>query len=94
MSESNSPRAVPAMEVSPRKKPSSYPEPFFSRMTRREKRPLGGYFGLKNFGVNLTTLEPGGETVLMHSRSRQDDLLSVTGDDGMWQFTHKDRTPY
>ena len=43
-----------------RAKPSNYPEPFFSRMSGREKRPLGDLFGLKNFGVNLTTLHPGG----------------------------------
>ena len=33
--------AVAAVEVPPRTKPSNYPEPFFSRMARREKRPLG-----------------------------------------------------
>ena len=48
--------------VPPRVKPSNYPEPFFSRMSKREKRPLGDLFGLKNFGVNLTRLAPGGES--------------------------------
>ena len=42
-------------------KPSNYPEPFFSRMAKRQKRPLGDLFGLKNFGVNLTRLAPGGD---------------------------------
>ena len=53
------------------------PEPFFSRMARREKRPLGDLFSLENFGVNLTTLEPGGETALMHSHSKQDEMIYI-----------------
>ena len=52
------PIAIEAVSVAPRKKPSNYPEPFFSRMAGREKRQLGEQFGLKNFGVNLTTLTP------------------------------------
>lgn len=61
----------------PRAKPSSYPEPFFSRMGRREKRPLGDLFGLKNFGVNLTRLAPGGELSLLHRHSKQDEFIYV-----------------
>ena len=159
MRESKRSLAIAAAEVPPRTKPSSYPEPFFSRMARREKRPLGDFFGLENFGVNLTTIEPGGETALMHSHSKQDemiyivqgnptlvteagettltpgmcagfragsvahhvvnrsdrqavlleigdrakgdeanyprdDLRAVMGEDGIWQFVHKDGTPY
>src|SRR5215813_3472396 len=60
-----------------RTKPSNYPEPFFSRMARREKRPLGDLFGLKNFGVNLTTLLPGGESALFHRHSKQDELVYI-----------------
>ena len=52
--------AIEAAAAPTRAKPSNYPEPFFSRMSGREKRPLGDLFGLKNFGVNLTTLHPGG----------------------------------
>ena len=69
--------AIAAAEVPPRTKPSNYPEPFFSRMARREKRPLGDFFGLENFGVNLTTIEPGGETALMHSHSKQDEMIYI-----------------
>ncbi|MBT6314602.1 MAG: cupin, partial [Alphaproteobacteria bacterium] len=54
------PIAIVAAETPPRTKPSTYPEPFFSRMLGREKRMLGDQFGLKNFGVNQTTLAPGG----------------------------------
>ncbi len=58
-------------------KPSNYPEPFFSRMGRREKRPLGDLFGLKNFGVNLTTIHPGGESALLHRHSKQDEFVYI-----------------
>jgi uncharacterized cupin superfamily protein len=56
---------------------SNYPEPYFSRMTKREKRPLGDCFGLKNFGVNLTRLHPGGESALMHRHSKQDEFVYI-----------------
>ena len=69
--------AVAADTVPPRTKPSSYPEPFFSRMAKREKRALGDVFGLKNFGVNLTRLAPGGESALLHRHSKQDEFVYI-----------------
>jgi len=71
------PLAVDAKSVPPRTKPSIYPEPFFSRMSKREKRQLGDQFGLKNFGVNLTRLFPGGESALMHQHSKQDEFVYI-----------------
>lgn len=71
------PIAMPAAAAPLRSKPSNYPEPFFSRMGKREKRPLGDLFGLKNFGVNLTTLLPGGESALLHRHSRQDEFIYI-----------------
>ena len=73
-------RMVPARvasEVPPRAKPSNYPEPFASRVARREKRPLGEAFGLSNFGVNLTRLPPGAVSALHHAHSRQDEFIYV-----------------
>lgn len=75
--EGRAPLAVRAAEAPARTKPSNYPEPFFSRMGRREKRPLGDLFGLKTFGVNLTTLAPGGESALLHRHSRQDEFVYI-----------------
>jgi uncharacterized cupin superfamily protein len=69
--------AIRASDVPPRTKPSSYPEPFFTRMTKREKRQLGDVFGLRNFGVNLTRLQPGGESSLLHRHSKQDEFVYV-----------------
>ena len=71
------PIAMAAAAAPLRAKPSNYPEPFFSRMGKREKRPLGDLFGLKNFGVNLTTLRPGGESALLHRHSRQDEFIYI-----------------
>jgi uncharacterized cupin superfamily protein len=71
------PLAVRAEEVELRTKPSSYPEPFFSRMLGREKRILGDLFGLKNFGVNLTKLSPGGESSVLHRHSKQDEFIYI-----------------
>ena len=77
MSANKDPIAVRADQVPPRTKPSSYPEPFFSRMAKREKRQLGDVFGLRNFGVNLTRLAPGGESALLHRHSKQDEFIYI-----------------
>lgn len=71
------PVAVAAREVPVRSKPSVYPEPFASRMAGREKRTLGDLFGLTNFGVNLTTLQPGAVSSLRHAHTRQDEFVYV-----------------
>jgi uncharacterized cupin superfamily protein len=69
--------AIEAASAPLKAKPSSYPEPFFSRMLKREKRPLGDLFGLRNFGVNLTTLLPGGESALLHRHTKQDEFIYI-----------------
>ena len=56
---------------------SNYPEPFASRMTGRDKRPLGDLFGLVNFGVNLTRLAPGGSSALRHAHTKQDEFVYI-----------------
>jgi uncharacterized cupin superfamily protein len=77
MSTAIPPSAVSALDVAPRKQASVYPEPFASRMAARQKRALGDYFGLRNFGVNLTRLEPGGVSALRHAHSKQDEFVYV-----------------
>jgi uncharacterized cupin superfamily protein len=77
MAEEKRPVVIVAAEAPPRTKPSAYPEPFASRMKGRVKRPLGDLFGLKNFGVNLTRLEPGAVSALRHAHSRQEEFLYV-----------------
>jgi len=74
---STHPVALVAADAPPRAKSSNYPEPFFSRMMKRDKRPLGDLFGLVNFGVNLTRLAPGGESALRHAHAKQDEFVYI-----------------
>jgi uncharacterized cupin superfamily protein len=46
-------------------------------MQGREKRPLGDLFGLTNFGVNHTTLAPGGVSALRHAHTTQDEFIYI-----------------
>jgi uncharacterized cupin superfamily protein len=66
-----------ALGVSTRPGKSNYPEPFASLMEGRSKHKLGDLFGLENFGVNLTTLKPGGISALFHEHSKQDEFVYV-----------------
>ncbi|MGU9981196.1 cupin domain-containing protein [Phreatobacter sp. HK31-P] len=74
---SSRPAAIVARDVAPRAKASNYPEPFASRMAARTKRQLGEVFGLANFGVNLTTIDPGGLSALHHRHTTQDEFVFV-----------------
>jgi uncharacterized cupin superfamily protein len=69
--------SIVAADAAARTRPSNYPEPFASRMTGREKKPLGDPFGLAQFGVNLTTLRPGAVSALHHQHTRQDEWVYV-----------------
>ncbi len=69
------PVAIAALEAPRRATPSTYPEPFASRMAGREKRTLGDLFGLSNFGVNLTRLAPGAMSALRHAHTVQDEFI-------------------
>jgi uncharacterized cupin superfamily protein len=69
--------AAVAADAPARARPSSYPEPFASRMAGREKRALGDLFGLANFGVNLTRLAPHSASALRHAHSRQDEFVYI-----------------
>src|SRR3954470_23051961 len=54
---------------------SNYPQAFKPRAAGRAKRRLGDALGLKNFGVNLTTLEPGSASALRHWHLKQDEFI-------------------
>jgi uncharacterized cupin superfamily protein len=56
---------------------SGYPEPFKSRVAARRKQKLGDAFGLKHFGVNLTTIPPGCASALRHWHSHEDEFIYV-----------------
>jgi hypothetical protein len=77
MTSKKPPVAVAAIDVPVRAKPSVYPEPYASRMAGRSKRQLGEVFGLSSFGVNLTTLAPGGSSALRHAHAKQDEFVFI-----------------
>lgn len=61
--------AVPAVSR------TNYPEQFRKHVAGRSKRRLGDAFGLRNFGVNLTTLKPGAMSALRHWHVKQDEFI-------------------
>ncbi len=56
---------------------STYPDKYPIPDGKRAKRALGNLVGLSNFGVNLTTLEPGGWSAHRHWHARQDEFIYV-----------------
>ena len=56
---------------------TGYPEPYKSRVAGRHRRRLGDHAGLKNFGVNLTRLDPGAESSMRHWHAKQDEFVYV-----------------
>ena len=61
----------------PESNATSYPEKFKPLNSRRWNRRLGDHAGLKNFGVNLTRIEPGAQTSARHAHSKQDEFIWV-----------------
>jgi uncharacterized cupin superfamily protein len=54
---------------------SNYPEQFKPGVAGRSKQRLGDALGLKNFGVNLTTIKPGSASALRHWHSHEDEFV-------------------
>ena len=70
---------LPALDPKdlPEQSTTGYPEPYKSRVAGRHKRRLGDHAGLKNFGVNLTRLDPGAESSMRHWHTKQDEFIYV-----------------
>jgi len=56
---------------------TSYPAVFRANNSKRWNRRLGDHAGLKNFGVNLTRIVPGGQSSARHAHSKQDEFIWV-----------------
>ncbi len=56
---------------------SVYPAAFKAPVAGRSKRRLGDAFGLKYFGVNLTTIKPGAHSALRHWHTKQDEFIYI-----------------
>jgi uncharacterized cupin superfamily protein len=61
----------------PESNSSSYPEPFREGQRKRFNRRLGDHAGLKNYGVNLIRVLPGGQSSARHAHSKQDEFVYV-----------------
>ncbi|MBS0393761.1 MAG: cupin domain-containing protein [Proteobacteria bacterium] len=68
---------VTALDVAAAPRRTIYPPPFAARVAGRERRRLGDVFGLRNFGVNLTRLEPGAQSALRHRHTVQDEFVYI-----------------
>ena len=58
-------------------KGTGYPPPFDAPCAGRVRRRLGEAGGLRDFGVNLMTLPPGGWSSQRHWHSHEDELVYV-----------------
>ena len=56
---------------------TSLPDPYREPNMQRWNRRLGDHTGLKNFGVSLTRIVPGGQSSWRHAHTRQDELVHV-----------------
>jgi len=56
---------------------TSYPAVFKEDNSRRWNRRLGDHVGLRNFGVNLTRIEPGAQSSARHAHAKQDEFIWV-----------------
>jgi uncharacterized cupin superfamily protein len=61
----------------PESNATGYPEPLRAANMQRHNRRLGNHAGLKNFGVNLTRIAPGGQSSYRHKHSTQDEFVYV-----------------
>jgi len=65
------------IENAPTRIGARYPEPYRSRVGALLRRRLGDGAGLTQFGVNLSTLEPGCVSALRHWHEAEDEFVYV-----------------
>lgn len=68
---------IEASEVTTQKGKTVYPDPFAALVKGRTKRKIGDIFGLTNFGVNLTDLDPGAASSIFHYHTKQDEFIYI-----------------
>ncbi len=61
----------------PARRSTIYPKPFAAGFEGRIKRAMTEALGLTQFGVNLTTLEPGARSALRHWHAKEDECIYV-----------------
>jgi uncharacterized cupin superfamily protein len=65
------------IDAVPARKGSGYPPPFDAPCATRTRRRLGQAGGLRDFGLNLMTLPPGGWSSQRHWHSHEDEFVYV-----------------
>jgi uncharacterized cupin superfamily protein len=70
---------MPKIDIAaiPARKGSGYPAPFHAPCADRTRRRLGDAGGLRDFGVNLMTLPPGGWSSQRHWHTEEDEFVYV-----------------
>lgn len=68
--------AIDALQVETRQG-STYPDQFKTEVEARSKRMLGNHFGLSNYGVNLTEMQPGAWSAQRHWHTREDEFVYI-----------------
>ena len=61
----------------PGRRSTVYPAPFDAGFDGRLKRPLTEALGMTQFGVNVTTLQPGAMSAQRHWHAREDEFVYV-----------------
>lgn len=61
----------------PGRRSTIYPAKFAAGFDKRLKRALGDAGGLTQFGVNLTTLDPGAISALRHWHANEDEFVYI-----------------
>jgi uncharacterized cupin superfamily protein len=61
----------------PESNTTGYPGPYREDNLKRYNKRLGQHAGLKNFGVNITRIVPGGQSSHRHAHTRQDEFVYV-----------------
>lgn len=61
----------------PESNATGYPGPFRERNKQRHYRKIGDFGGIKNYGVNLVRVAPGGQSSCRHAHSKEDELVYV-----------------
>lgn len=56
---------------------STYPDVFLASQKKRTYRRLGDHAGLKNYGVSVVRVLPGGQSAARHAHSKQDEFVYV-----------------
>src|SRR5499427_6471984 len=72
-------QSMPKIDIAalPVRKGSPYPPPFDAPCAARTRRRLGEAGGLRDFGVNLMILPPGGWSSQRHWHSHEDEFVYV-----------------